>query len=96
MSYKPYSIEGDENEELTDQNPDRSRPDIYQKRTRRKTREDKYDLKVDPIAKSKVSRKKKTRRKKSGTAINHDFRAPNVASERLTVSSLHWGHSNFY
>lgn len=71
---------------------------IYKRKPRRKTREDRYDLKQD---KSVKHRKKKwhkrkenqgrdregRRRKKSGSALMHEFVAENVVPKRLTVSS---------
>ena len=71
------------------QNDDRSFK--YEKRPRRKTRDDKYNLKVDKRQKS--ARKDhvrdhdgtRKRRKKSGMALNDDFQAPNVSQVRLSV-----------
>lgn len=69
----------------------------YEKRPRRKTREDRYELKAvnknQKKGKEKPSEKghksknhKKSRRKeKSGTALMHDFTAHNVNNDRLTV-----------
>lgn len=67
----------------------------YERRPRRKTREDRYELKEAKAnfggkrAKAKDRDKKKHRKRrrteKSGTALMHDFSAKNVSHERLTV-----------
>jgi hypothetical protein len=63
----------------------------YERRRRHKTKADKYDLKarskrqdtvIDVVNKSGLSKKRK---KKSGVVLNENFRAPNVAQERLTL-----------
>lgn len=67
----------------------------YERRSRHKTREDRYTLKeASKVPKqttnadeSPARKKGKRRRKeKSGTALMHDFTARNVAFNRLTVS----------
>ena len=72
----------------------------YEKRPRRKTKEDKYDLKQDGKQPTR-SRKKKDKKdcvgtkqdkkrkckERSGDALMHTFSAPNVAQDRLTVSA---------
>ena len=74
----------------------RSRPTedakTYEKRPRRKTREDRYDLKNDrKKMKSNTMLVETTRRKRSkcketsGAAMSHVFTAQNVAPDRLTV-----------
>ena len=65
----------------------------YERRPRRKTREDRYEPKQVRKAKEKSATKKepgkkdkKWRRKESsGAALLHDFKAPNVSHDRLTV-----------
>ena len=63
----------------------------YEKRPRHKTRVDKYELKVDKKAAEKTShdrpreKSKRRRRKKTALSLNHDFRAPNIPQERLTL-----------
>ena len=73
--------------------PPPARPKNYERRSRYKTREDKYSLKQKgqrPTNKQKdgiVKKVKKRKRKeKSGNALMHDFAASNVAQDRLTVS----------
>jgi hypothetical protein len=70
----------------------------YERKSRRKTREDYYTLKETQNApnqnadEGKYFAKKSGRRKrrgKSGSALMHDFNAQNVAYNRLTVSSTH-------
>lgn len=74
---------------------------VYERRLRRKTREDHYKLKHTntPRKKREKSEKKngssakerKNRRKeKSGTALMHEFTAQNVAQDRLTVRLFAW------
>lgn len=83
---------------------------IYQRKPRRKTRKDRYDLKQDIFVKNPRKRVREShgrerdgkqrdgksrdgerrdgkRRRKSGSAIMHEFVAENVAPKRLTVSS---------
>ena len=76
---------------LSDSPP--ARPKNYERRSRYKTREDKYSLKQKgqrPTKKQKDSIvknvKKRKRKQKSGNALMHDFAASNVAQDRLTVS----------
>ena len=63
----------------------------YEKRPRHKTRPDKYELKVDKKVAEKTSherthrRLKRKHRKKTALALNHEFKAPNVPQERLTL-----------
>ncbi|KAL8830476.1 MAG: hypothetical protein Q9191_001407 [Dirinaria sp. TL-2023a] len=64
---------------------------LYQKRLRHRTREDKYSLKENGRAKKQVedgsgkkSRKRK-RREKLGKTVMHDFTASNVTQDRLTM-----------
>jgi hypothetical protein len=65
----------------------------YERRPRHKTRPDKYELKVDKRTVEKSSherthnssKRKRKRRKKTGLALNHDFKAPNVPQDRLTL-----------
>ena len=65
----------------------------YERRPRRKTREDHYELKQDKKAKKyPMSRngprrdvKKRRRKEKTGAALMHDFTAQNVSNNRLTV-----------
>ena len=68
----------------------------YERRARRKTKDDRYELKEDKkvrkerakgkkTAKKEASGKKRKRSKKSGVALSHGFTAKNVASNRLTV-----------
>ena len=58
----------------------------YEKRSRHKTRPDKYELKVHKTAleKADVTSKRK-RGKKAGLTLNNDFKAPNVPQDRLTL-----------
>lgn len=70
----------------------------YERRSRHKTKEDRYELKHSKAAvkqkrdtkdrkKGDAKRVKKSKlRKKSGAALVHDFAAHNVAQDRLTVS----------
>lgn len=65
----------------------------YGKRPRHRTKPDKYDLKIDSksrhAGKADVGKKRssKRRRKESGLVIDNEFKAPNVAQERLTLKS---------
>lgn len=73
---------------------------IYGRKPRRKTREDRYDLKQGKFVEKPRKRKKRhraqeregKRRKKSGSAMMHDFSADNIAPKRLTVSPNMKGH----
>jgi len=58
----------------------------YERRPRHKTRPDKYELKVHKTAleKTHITSKRK-RHKKTGPALNNDFKAPNVQQDRLTL-----------
>lgn len=66
----------------------------YGRKPRRKTREDRYDLKQDKVIRKPRTQKKRHHardraekwRKKSGSGMMHDFSAENVAPKRLTVS----------
>ena len=63
----------------------------YEKRPRHKTRPDKYELKADQKVAEKTSHERlhrkleRKRRKKTAVALNHEFKAPNVPQERLTL-----------
>lgn len=63
----------------------------YEKRTRHKTKPDKYELKPDRNAKRKsdggkaTNERQRKRRKKSGAALNDEFHAPNIDQNRLSV-----------
>ena len=65
----------------------------YERRPRRKTREDRYELKDGIPDKKKAGKKdsqekklkKHKRREKSGAALMHSFTAQNVSHDRLTV-----------
>ncbi|KAK0515703.1 hypothetical protein JMJ35_001737 [Cladonia borealis] len=65
----------------------------YERRPRRKTREDRYELKDGTRDKKKVAKKdnqemkqkKHKRREKSGAALMHSFTAQNVSHDRLTL-----------
>jgi hypothetical protein len=62
----------------------------YARRSRHKTKADRYEYKGDMIKKSPVktvskSKQKRSRRNKTGDALNQDFKAPNVEQERLTL-----------
>jgi hypothetical protein len=65
----------------------------YERRPRHKTKADKYDLKngLKPPdigqADSGKKRSSKRRRRKSGLILNKDFKAPNVAQDRLTLKA---------
>ena len=67
---------------------------MYDKRSRHKTRGDKYSLKENWKAKKNVETdngkktKRRKRREKMGKTLMHDFTASNVAQDRLTVSSI--------
>jgi hypothetical protein len=53
--------------------------EMYEKRTRHKTRSDKYELKVHKTALEKTHITSKRKRcKKASLALNDDFKAPNV------------------
>ncbi|KAL8708320.1 MAG: hypothetical protein Q9220_006795 [cf. Caloplaca sp. 1 TL-2023] len=70
----------------------------YEKRSRYKTREDKYELKQDKRrtkakadegnAREKPRGRRRKGRERSGAALMHNFSAKNVEPERLTVSSV--------
>ena len=70
----------------------------YKKRSRHKTRQDRYEVKnakkstEESAIKDGSSRKvrKRTRKDKSGAALIHEYRAPNLLHDRLTVS-IHRG-----
>jgi hypothetical protein len=63
----------------------------YERRPRHKTRPDKYELKVDTKTVDKATheatciKSKRKRHKKTGFALNRDFKAPNVPQDRLTL-----------
>ena len=65
----------------------------YERQPRRKTREDRYELKDGTRDRKKVAKKdsqekkekKHKRREKSGAALMHSFTAQNVSHDRLTV-----------
>ena len=64
----------------------------YERRPRHKTKVDKYDLKKtstksrdDENAGIRKAKTTKRRRRKSGLTLNSEFRAPNVAQDRLTL-----------
>ena len=72
----------------------------YERRPRRRTRKDHYELKGadrdsgkanKAVRKDRVvkGQKKHKRKEKSGATLMHDFTAENVAHDRLTVSALH-------
>jgi len=73
-----------------------TKPKSYERRSRHKTREDRYDLKQDGKRSAKKQKKagaagtdrKRKRKEKSGNTLMHDFTASNVAQDRLTVSKL--------
>jgi len=73
-----------------------TKPKSYERRSRHKTREDRYDLKQDTKRPTKKQKKagaagkdrKRKRKEKSGNTLMHDFTASNVAQDRLTVSKL--------
>lgn len=68
----------------------------YERRSRHKTREDRYHLKQNGKRPAKKQKKtatagtdrKRKRKEKSGNTLMHDFTASNVAQDRLTVSKL--------
>lgn len=69
----------------------------YQRRSRHKTREDRYELKQVKETKKRKKKKergapknerKRKRKEKSGAALMHDFTAQNVVHDRLTVRLL--------
>ena len=75
-------------------------PKSYERRPRRRTRKDHYELKggdrdsgktKKAVRKDRVVKEKKKhkRKEKSGATLMHDFTAENVAHDRLTVSVLH-------
>lgn len=62
----------------------------YERKPRRRTKEDRYELKQERAgknrAKKKITTKLKSKRKEKSGALNiQSFRAKNVASDRLTV-----------
>lgn len=65
----------------------------YEKRPRHKTKADKYNLKTGSKPREPVGdgtgkqNPSKRRRRKSGVALNHEFKAPNVAQDRLTLKA---------
>lgn len=75
----------------------------YARRLRRKTKEDKYEVKEGPArrchrevgAKEAVKEKKRKRQETSGAALLHRYNADNVASDRLTVSGIISSHTYF-
>ena len=67
----------------------------YERRNRHKTREDRYEIKRSAARQSKTPLRTRKEKKpiqkqrhteKSGGALMHDFTAPNVPNDRLTVS----------
>lgn len=69
----------------------------YERRSRHRTRENRYELKEVKEAKKRKKKKnedapkkerKRKRKEKSGAALMHDFTAQNVAHNRLTVRLL--------
>lgn len=66
----------------------------YERRSRRKTRENRYNVEKDAKRLAKKPKrddatrkeKKRKRKEKSGNTLMHDFSASNVAKDRLTVS----------
>lgn len=71
----------------------------YERRPRRKTRQDRYELidsnkdrvkilthKKKDLGEKQQKKQKHKRKEKSGAALMHDFAAQNVAHDRLTVS----------
>ena len=68
-------------------------PKAYERQRRHKTREDRYEtrhtknLKNQPNARKGTTQRRKKRRgmEKSGAVHIHDFKAPNVSHDRLTV-----------
>ena len=72
----------------------------YERRPRHKTKADKYEIKQDgnKSTKKREKKEKKTsaskrdkrpkRKERSGDALVHTFSAPNVAQDRLTVSTV--------
>lgn len=73
----------------------------YERKPRHKTRTDRYKLKVDKRTKETSGlgftrhKSNRNRRKKSGLTLNHNFKAPNVQHERLTLKS-HCGPGIFH
>ena len=69
-------------------------PKDYERRPRRKTKKDKYELKQGRKSETVRTKrngptiKKVKRKEKSGVALSHKFTAQNIASDRLTVSLL--------
>ena len=64
----------------------------YMRRSRHKTKDDKYNVHQEKIARQKKEKKKRARtkhrhRERSGTALLQNFSANNVAQDRLTVST---------
>lgn len=69
----------------------RKREDIFERRPRHKTREDRYEYKGSNIhnqhQSSSKGRTRKRKRQSRWHTMNDEFHASNVARERLTVSS---------
>lgn len=70
---------------------------VYERRSRHRTRKNRYELKEVKEAKKRKKKKnkdtsnkerKRKRKEKSGAALMHDFTAQNVAHDRLTVRLL--------
>ena len=95
LPYQPFVIDGPT---LRVDSPLANRPATplhhFERRPRRKTREDRYQLKHGDKKKSgsvgsterKPGVKRRRHCEKSGAALLHDFAAPNVSDDRLTVS----------
>lgn len=80
-----------EDRDLPQKSRKRKRQDTFERRPRHKTREDRYEYKgsntgIQQQSTSKAHKKKRVRQSRWHT-MNDEFRASNVARERLTVSS---------
>jgi hypothetical protein len=65
----------------------------YERRPRHKTKTDKYEYKGNavensPVRKTARRQHKRSRRKKTGDALNKEFKATNVEQERLTLRAI--------
>jgi hypothetical protein len=66
----------------------------YSRRTRRKTKEDRYEYKDEPVKQHIRRHTKHAVKKKPGAMLRDEFQAPNVTVERLTLQNKGPGFSS--
>ena len=59
--------------------------DKYARRPRHKTKEDRYEVKEKPERRTRRSHSERRLKGKPKATLNEDFKAPNIAAERLTL-----------